>query len=182
MTPLDLTTTPFAPLSSHLLDLLHALEGEDIPLILVGGFGLFLRRLLITQLGVPTLYPSVPVPRATEDFDVVLKLHILADVVRMKTLRAAIDGLGYQVVETAQEYQFRKPGTAWGSNRDVKIDLMAREPETTDPKLYVGGVRLMPRNRNNPLHAYRTPEAVAVEADLWEIASAFRFSGNQPIR
>ena len=170
MNPLDLSATPFAPLSAHLLDLLQALEGHDIPLILVGGFGLFLRRQIVVQRGIQTLYAVIPEPRATEDLDFILKLQLLADVSKMEGLRATIDILGYEVVESAREYQFRKPGTVWGSQRDVKIDLMARTPEEGDPKLHIGGRRLMPQKHNNPLHAFRTPEAIAVEESLEEVA------------
>jgi hypothetical protein len=170
MTPLDLGATPFAPLSAHLLDLLQALEGKDIPLILVGGFGLFLRRQLAVQGGSATLYEVIPEPRATEDLDFILKLQLLADLSKMAGLRATLDGLGYEVIESAKEYQFRKPGTVWGSQRNVKIDLMARSPEEGDPKLHIGGRRLMPKKQNNPLHAFRTPEAIAVEENLQEVA------------
>jgi len=169
MTPLDLGATPFAPLSTHLLDLLQALDGKEVPLILVGGFGLFLRRQVAVQRGSATLYEVIPEPRATEDLDFILKLQLLADLSKMAALRATLDGLGYEVIESAKEYQFRKPGTVWGSHRNVKIDLMARSPEEGDPKLHIGGRRLMPKKQNNPLHAFRTPEAIAVEEDLQEI-------------
>lgn len=170
MTPLDLSATPFVPLSAHLLDLLQALEGKKVPLILVGGFGLFLRRQLAVQRGSATLYEIIPEPRATEDLDFVLKLQLMADLSKMAALRATLDGLGYEVVESAKEYQFRKPGTVWDSQRNVKIDLMARSPEEGDPKLPIGGRRLMPKKQNNPLHAFRTPEAIAVEENLQEVA------------
>src|SRR5689334_6403561 len=53
---------------------------------------------------------------------------------------------------------------------------MAREPGEDDPRLHRGGFRLMPRKKNNPLHAFLTPEAIAVEDGLREIAIA----GNRP--
>jgi hypothetical protein len=169
MTPIDLSTSPFARLSAHLLDLLHELRGQYLPLIIVGGFGLFLRREYIEQAGVQTLYEIVPEPRATDDFDIVLKLKLLADRMRMQTLRAALEALKYEVVEKAEEYQFYIPGTASGSHRNVKIDLLARDPEEGDPRLYRSGFRLKPSNRNSPLHAFKTPEAIAVEDGLQEV-------------
>jgi hypothetical protein len=114
MDPINLTQTIFAPLGAHLLDLVAALEGEDIPLILVGGFGLFLRQEVVLASGEPRLYADAPSPRATEDFDIVLKLNLLADVARMQRLRDALEGLDYKVVASAQEYQFVKPDTAGG--------------------------------------------------------------------
>jgi hypothetical protein len=41
---MNIDRTVNGPLAAHLLDLLDALEDQNIPLILVGGFGLFLRR------------------------------------------------------------------------------------------------------------------------------------------
>ena len=120
MKPIDLTQTAFASLGAHLLDLLAALEGQDIPLIVVGGFGLFLRQEIALASGQDLLYADAPSPRATEDFDVVLKLSLLADVAKMQQLRAALDSLGYRVVENAKEYQFFKPDTVWGAHRDVE--------------------------------------------------------------
>lgn len=166
MNPINLTQTVFAPLGAHLLDLVAVLEGEDIPLILVGGFGLYLRQEVTLASEQPRLYADAPEPRATEDFDIVLKLSLLADVAKMQRLRAALHTLGYAVVESAREYQFVKPDTAWGGHRNVKVDLLAREPEDGDPRLHLGGVRIMPKKRNNPLHARRTPEAIAVEEGL----------------
>ncbi|MCA1595879.1 MAG: hypothetical protein LC772_05595, partial [Chloroflexi bacterium] len=133
MITVDLNATPFAPLSAHLLDLLHELEGQDVPLILAGGYSLFLRRLAIEQSGTRTLYASIPPLRATEDFDVVLKLELLADLPKVQSLRRAIDNLQYQVVKGAEKYQFYKPGTGWEGHREVKIDLLARLPGPADP-------------------------------------------------
>ena len=99
MSAIDLGSTPFSPLASHLLDLLHALDGKEIPLILVGGFGLYLRRRLVETEGLTTLYDTLPEPRATEDFDLALQLQLLSDVAKMRGLREALDGLGYQVVQ-----------------------------------------------------------------------------------
>ena len=172
MRPIDLRNTPFSPLASHLLDILHSLEGQDIPLILVGGFGLYLRRRLVETEGLRTLYDILPEPRATEDFDLAVRLHLLADIEKMQTLRNTLNRLGYEVVKSAEEYQFYKPGTGGPDRRNVKVDLMAREPGPDDPRLHSGGVRLMPRRKNNPLHAFRTPEAIAVEDGVREIVIA----------
>jgi len=74
--------------------LLYALEDHEIPLILAGGFGLFLRQVYLQTIGIETLYPNVPPARATADFDALLKLTVLADVVKMEALRDALMGLG----------------------------------------------------------------------------------------
>jgi hypothetical protein len=166
---MNIDRTVNAPLAAHLLDLLDALDGQAIPLILVGGFGLFLRREWLLETRTRTLFERLPESRATEDFDLVLRLELLADLRKMTGLRAALDGLGYRVVENAQIYQFIKPGTAWGNVRDVKIDLLARKPGEGDPKLKTDSRRVKPSDKNSPLHAHITPEAIAVEDDLLEI-------------
>ena len=160
---MNLERTAFAPLAAHLLDLLTALEKEEIPLILIGGFGLFLRRQWLLESQTRTLFERVPASRATEDFDLVLRLELLADLPKMTAFRAALDGLGYQVVQSAQIYQFVKPNTAWGGARDVKVDLLAREPSEGDPALWTDARRVKPSASQSPLHARLTPEAIAVE-------------------
>ena len=174
MIKLDLSATPFAPLSAHLMDLLHELDGQNVPLIVVGGYSLFLRRLIVEQTGSRSLYAFIPPVRATEDFDIVLKLELLADPVRVLHLAAAIERLGYDVLKDAARYQFCKPGTAWEGHRDVKIDLLARQPGPADPQLPYDERRIFPKGKKkgNPLHARCTPEAIAAEDGLTEVALA----------
>jgi hypothetical protein len=168
---MKLDKTPFAPLAVYLIDLLHRLEKEDIPLIIVGGFGLFLRREYRLQTNARTLYADVPALRSTEDFDVILTLSLLADATKVHALREALNALGYRVVPGAEKYQFLKSGTAGEGRRDVKVDLLAREPdaERGDPALPFDSRRVKPGEKNNPLHARRTPEAIAAEDNLLAI-------------
>ncbi|WP_394796896.1 hypothetical protein [Armatimonas sp.] len=172
MAAVDLSRTPFAPLGAHLLDLLHALSGHEIPLILVGGFGLFLRQEHLLVTGSETLFPGVPAARATEDFDALLQLTVLADVEKMRSLRDALTTLGYEVVVGAERYQFFKPDTAGAGRRNVKIDLLARKPEAGDPQLTHDSRRIGPLAKKNPLHAHVTPEAFAVEEGLVQVPLA----------
>jgi hypothetical protein len=123
---MNLEQTPFAPLMPHLFDLLHALEGQGIPLILAGGSGLLLRREWLEASGTPSLITNIPSARATDDFDVILTLEVLADSDKRTRFRQVLDALGYVVVKGAEKYQFIKPGTATAGGRDVKVDLLAR--------------------------------------------------------
>ena len=177
---MNLSSTPFAPLGAHLLDLIAALEGHDVPLMIAGGFGLFLRRERLAGTNETTLLAEIPPARATEDFDLLLSLDLMADPTRLAALRRAIDVLGYQVRPAAREYQFVKPDSAWGRQRDVKIDLLAPEPDVADPRLLVKQRRVKPRAKHSPLHAHVTPEAIA--ADLWPLnvhLSGLDTTGNQ---
>jgi hypothetical protein len=57
------------PLLASLLDLLYELEGRGIPLMIGGGFGLFLKRRHLAATGERTLLGQLPQPRATNDLD-----------------------------------------------------------------------------------------------------------------
>lgn len=168
MVRVDLTRTPFAPLGAHLLDLLHALQGAEVPLVLVGGFGLFLRQAYREAAGATILYTEPPPARATEDFDALLTLSVLSDLQRVQRLSAVLERLNYQVVPGAERYQFLKPDTAGAGRRNVKIDLLARRPDEDGPLLRHDPRtrRIGPLRKGNPLHARVTPEAFAAEDDL----------------
>lgn len=166
---INLTQTPFNSLGMHLLDLLKELDGYDIPLILVGGFGLFLRRECQLSSGAKTIYSPVPNTRSTEDFDALLKLNVLADVPKMQALRDALSHLNYEVIKGAEKYQFIKLGTEENGRRSVKVDLLARKPEADDPQLTHDSRRIGPLRKNNPVHAHVTPEAIAVEEGLLRV-------------
>ena len=160
---MNLNDTPFAPLGAHLLDLVAALEGQDAPLMLVGGFGLFLRRERLAGSGERTLLQEIPPARATEDFDLLLSLDLMADPTRLNLLHDAMRGLGYEVRPEAQNFQFVKPGSAWAGHRDVKIDLLAPEPDERHPQLVLKPPRVKPRAAGAHLHAHAMAEAVAVD-------------------
>ena len=166
---LDLIQTPLAPLASHLLDLLQTLEGSDVPLILVGGFGLLLRQEYLKASNIQTLYPKDDLPaRTTSDLDVILKLEVIANATKIQTLRQALDTLDYTVIPSAREYQFAKSNLITTGSPSVKIDLLARipEPERGDPELSYDARRVKPQPKGSLLHARTTPEAIAVEDNL----------------
>jgi hypothetical protein len=164
---LNPTTTPLAP---HLLDLVLALEREQITLTLVGGFGLILRQEYLKLTQQETLLERIPPARATEDFDVLLHLELLADLEKLTSLRNVFDVLGYQVVRNREHYQFCK---SLDETRTVKIDLLTPQPDPRDPRFKVSGERVRPKDLSQQLrgsqpkklpdlHARNTPEAFAI--------------------
>ena len=64
-----------------LLDLLHELSDTNIPLIIVGGYGLYLKQVSAEAKEEATLIPADlwPPPRATEDIDLLFRTEIVAD-------------------------------------------------------------------------------------------------------
>ncbi|WP_299429354.1 hypothetical protein [uncultured Meiothermus sp.] len=167
---MNLSQTPFAPLSAHLLDLLRQLEGSGVEPTLAGGFGLFLRREWIAETQAETLIQPIPEARSTEDFDLLLSLAVLADTDKSQALMNALDALGYEVLPSALRFQFKKAGTAWGQSRDVKIDLLAPLPPEGDAVLEADQVRVKRRKGGSPLHGRVTPEAILVEERRMEVS------------
>lgn len=166
---MNLSQTPFAPLSAHLLDLLRQLEGSGVEPTLAGGFGLFLRREWIAETQAKTLIQPIPEARSTEDFDLLLSLEVLADASKSQALKNALDTLGYTVIPNAKYFQFKKMGTAWGQARDVKIDLLAPPPPENHALLEADQVRVKQRKRGSLIHGRTTTEAILVEERRMEI-------------
>ena len=67
------------PLTTHLLDFLFELErnGLKTPLTIAGGFGLFLKRQYLAELGERTLL-DMHRARATEDIDIFVRIDVLS--------------------------------------------------------------------------------------------------------
>jgi len=109
-------------LKTSLLDLLHELRDEDIPLILGGGYGLYLKQVrLQNTLNTPTLIEAElwPAPRATEDLDILLRTEVVIDASRMGPIRAALDRLNYTAVRGPSTCSSASSWGAAGSSRST---------------------------------------------------------------
>lgn len=60
------------PLLTSLLDLLREFDARNVPLIVGGGFGLYLKRRHLSRTGERTLLSSLPAVRSTNDIDMFL--------------------------------------------------------------------------------------------------------------
>ena len=151
------------PLQECLLGL-HATLGECGPLIVAGGYGLYLKQRSILQMGLRTLLRPELLPdnRTTNDIDLFLRAEVVVNAKRMKLVRDALDGLGFTAVPGSEYLQFAKRVEPAGS---IKIDLLVgplgglfdansvkRDERRVRPKAFAG------------LHAHPLDEAVAVEA------------------
>ena len=157
-------------LKTSLLDLLFELRNENIPLILGGGYGLYLKQVhLQNTLETPTLIAGElwPVPRATEDLDILLRTEIVLNANRMGPIRAALDRLGYTAVPGAEYMQFVKQ---FGDGRFVKVDLLTGPlgSMANDPRVKIDERRVRPR-QSVKLHAHRTDEALGFQDDTTAI-------------
>jgi hypothetical protein len=80
---------PLDPLTTALLDLQHEL-GDQEPLTVGGGFGLFLKRRHLEARGARLLFDELPEPRATNDLDLFIRAEVLASYARTHRIKEAI--------------------------------------------------------------------------------------------
>ena len=158
-----------ASLEKSLLELLSMLDSTTFPIILGGGYGLYLRRTILEREGTRTLLEHWPEARSTNDLDLFLRPELLCDSTRLSSLKSALDELGYTPVAGAEHYQFRKDDPDGFIERGIKIDLL------TGPRSRFEGTGLKVderRVRPNPsvkVHAHPTDEAITLETNLQEV-------------
>ncbi|MEQ9616828.1 MAG: hypothetical protein RLN60_02205 [Phycisphaerales bacterium] len=144
-------------LVTALLDLAHELPDLPKPLLVGGGFGLYLKqRHLEEKEDLDTLIAGElwPPARATEDVDLLLPTEVIISVEHMRAIRAALDTLGYR--PDVPNFQFVKD-TKRGP---VKIDLLTGDvPDEHADKVHVKPPRVRPVG-DVALHAYLAREAI----------------------
>jgi hypothetical protein len=149
------------PLVTTLLDLDRAIGLADFRFILGGGFGLYLKQLhRQADPNLRTLIPGQfwPFPRATDDLDVFLPTEIVTDLQSMRSLRAALDAVGFTPVEEAKFLHFSKP---WGEYGRVKIDMLTGPIADADAlkQVRISRPRVRPHGELE-LHAYLADDAI----------------------
>jgi hypothetical protein len=155
-------------LTASLLDLLHELEGRDIPITVGGGFGLYLKRRHLEDVGAQTLFDQLPNPRATNDLDLFLRVEVLADFGRTEQIRATIVRLGYAPVPTAKFMQWVKEVPVNGVPQPLKIDFLVGPLGERAIDLDADKRRVRPKQKIE-FHAHRAEEAVCVEGESIEV-------------
>ncbi|MFH1435348.1 MAG: hypothetical protein ABIJ56_06495 [Pseudomonadota bacterium] len=166
-------------MKTTLLDLLHTIRGQAFPLILGGGYALYLKQLRLQDLGHRTSIPNHlwPRPRSTEDLDWFLQTDVVCSVNQMTAIRSALDSLGFSVVKDAKYMHFEKALAPFGL---VKLDLLTGPVprQAARKKLHIKRPRVRPRQRVE-LHAYLVDEAIAFDEELFEVPVAGRRSNGQ---
>jgi hypothetical protein len=99
--------------------------------------------------------------------DVLLRTEVLVDADRMRSIRTALDRLGYLAIAEAKYMQFVK---TLGGGRFVKIDLLTGPLGTfaEDSRIKVDDRRVRPR-KSVQLHAHRTEEALGFQENTLAI-------------
>jgi hypothetical protein len=166
-------------LMASLLDLLHELDGLDIPLMVGGGFGLYLKRRHLEAAGQRTLLDRLPEPRSTNDLDLFLRTELLVDLERTRQVAGAIDRLGYTVVEAAKYLQWEREIVIAGAPQQVKIDVLVGPLGNARKRLNVNMPRVRPKG-DVKFHAHAVEEAVRIEDEALAVAVAGKRSTGEP--
>lgn len=153
------------PLGEELIRLASELEQHQIPLIVGGGYGLFLKTKLLLESKEPTRINPFPSARSTEDLDFFLQAEIVSSDAKFRKIREVLD-LDYEPIKGAEYYQFKKKGATAGLPRPIKVDFLASPPESEDLRrlVDVDVRRTAPKGKNRVLHAHTTEEAFLVES------------------
>jgi hypothetical protein len=149
-------------LTANLLDLLFELEGRKIPIMIGGGYGLYLKRRHLAATGARTLLESLPAERATNDLDLFLRAELLSDLGRTREVRKAILRLGYTPVEEAKFLQWKRVIHVAGVSQEVKIDVLVGPLGKFRTKLKVSMPRVRPKGEIK-FHAHAVEEAILID-------------------
>lgn len=82
-------------LRTALLDILYETRNDDLRLIIGGGYGIFLKREYVQQVGIRTLFREWPEARSTNDLDLFLRPELLVVSERLRPMSEALQRLGY---------------------------------------------------------------------------------------
>ena len=162
-------------LGSGLLDLLFELGAAAPPLMIGGGFGLFLKREHLkrgnekTIIEQPELWPKA---RSTKDLDVILPLELLVDSERRRPLADALSRLRYHPIEESKYWQFAQPGDPGEGKPGIKVDLLGGPLlgllGRFERQFQKDNRRWRAKSKGQPsvhLHARKTLEAIGVEEE-----------------
>jgi hypothetical protein len=161
----------FDLLNLALKELGVAMQQCDAKLIIGGGFGLFLlqSQFEFDDLGATLIKREAwCVSRATADFDIFLETTVVASIDKFKSLRKAIDELGYVVISGVEYLHFEKYFTDTG-----RVELNFLTGPVTDlslvPLIKVQRPRVRPKG-DVLLHAYLADEAINLSDHLLPIS------------
>ncbi len=173
---MTVVTLDESPLVSALLELGASLP-RDLILCIGGGLGLYIKQIYLRENPrIKTLFrlDQLPAARTTEDIDLFLQADVVTSSDRMRPIRAALDELGYQVVDSARYMQFYKD---WGPG-EVKIDLLVGPLGQLADRVPNDPRRVKPRPSVG-LHASKVEEAIAIEQHQIEITLSGRLPSGE---
>lgn len=152
------------PLGLELIRLTREMARFQIPLIVGGGYGLFLQTKWLLESKEPTRIDPFPSARSTEDLDLFLHAEIVSSDAKFRKIREVLDK-DYEPIKGAEYYQFIKNVPSAGLASPIKVDFLAFPPESENLRklVDVDVRRTAPKGKNRVLHAHTTEEAAFVE-------------------
>jgi hypothetical protein len=139
----------FGDLRTALLDLAYELREQEAPLVIGGGYGLFLwqtelQRSTTAGSAPKTIIPmeSWPEARSTQDLDVFLRSDVLTNYACFSAMRQALSRLGYAPVETSKYWQFAKQ---LDQSKTIVIDILTGPVDAYADKVQVDQRRVRPK-------------------------------------
>jgi hypothetical protein len=170
----------FHDLRTALLDLAYELREQEAPLVIGGGYGLFLWQMELQRSTTAGNAPRTIIPmefwpeaRSTQDLDVFLGCEVLTNYARFSAMRQALGRLGYAPVETSKYWQFAKQ---LDQSKTIVIDILTGPVDDYADKVQVDQRRVRPKRIPTKkggaplpkvqLHARLTQEAVGIEARM----------------
>lgn len=163
----------FDLLNLALQELDVAMQDCDAKLIIGGGFGLFLLQAQseFDDLGATVIKREAwCVSRATADLDIFLETAVVASIDKFRSLRKAIDELGYAVISGVEYLHFEKYFSDTG-----RVEINFLTGPITDaslaPLIKVQRPRARPKG-NVLLHAYLADEAINLADHLLPITKS----------
>ncbi len=149
----------FDRIRSTLLDLARALRDDDIPLIVGGGFGLYLKQENLQANDASTLL-RLPEPRSTNDIDLFLRVDVLAKLSAAQRIAHILEGMGFRALQQARYFQWLRE---LADGHSVKLDLLVGPLGAFKNQLKIARPRARPRG-DVRLHAHMTPEAIDIDS------------------
>lgn len=150
------------------------------PLIVGGGFGLYLRQESLRLSGERTLLAQLPEPRATNDIDLFIAMELLVSVASVQAIQSRIEALGYTPIESAEYFQWRREDSL---GHEVKLDLLCGPIGDHASQLNTGKLpRVRPKAPRGSLrlHARLTDEAIELDERALPFAISTTDAQGQP--
>ena len=163
-------------LKSCLLELSNSFDQVNIPLIVGGGYGLFLKQVEREGQGKRTVVDQRfwPIARTTDDIDMFVSTEVIVSGDKFAKIRAILDKLDYKVPETksARNWQFIKRSSETSRGLRVKVDILTGPiPDEMRHLIKTNSSddfnRVRPRTGmtdENKTHALETKEALHFES------------------
>jgi hypothetical protein len=150
-------------LLENLTELAAEFEKHDIPLIVVGGFSIYIKTKFMNKAR-SSRYSTIPFARSTKDIDIFLTSELIIDSAKIENIKTILSNLNFEV--KTEYFQFIKKVT---ETKEVQIDFLSQPvPEHDSDKVKFNKPRIKPKNVKN-FHAFYHKEAETISSNLIKV-------------